>query len=325
MTLDAVIQAMSRGMASNYAGFKTVMGQMISEQLGANYVNLNSLLDVAYYKDAACTQEFKGTDTIEPDTVIYTKFSVETLMGGGGGGGDEADGYLAGTINFTGYTGQRPQIYIYAGYSEEGAWDVNDSGSGASVKSDGSFSMPLSEKFLTALRSKAQNITFDLWIEEPGSDGGYFKWGIKTLQVKANQLSEDNLNVGSLGTVNLPSALITLSATIAVTYNGKAVPYVNIAVYGNGGHGGLLGHIKTTSPSAGKTWKLILPAFESSTNLSFIVQGFSAGDWDGQLFAKGVEGVSVTAYKTDVTIPLINLGNITPSSSSETGTGGAGN
>jgi hypothetical protein len=62
----------------NYAGWK--QGMALSGWFGNEYVNLD-FLEVAFYKDAACTQEFSGSDTIDPDTVVYSKFSLRSNNG----------------------------------------------------------------------------------------------------------------------------------------------------------------------------------------------------------------------------------------------------
>jgi hypothetical protein len=57
----------------NYAGWK--QGMVLSGWFGNEYVNLD-FLNIAFYKDAACAQEYSGSDTVEPDKVVYAKFSL---------------------------------------------------------------------------------------------------------------------------------------------------------------------------------------------------------------------------------------------------------
>jgi hypothetical protein len=89
MTLDAAIQEYTKGTYKDYTSYKNSVKNALAEELADGYVDLN-FLDIALYKNEACTLEFKGTDTVGPDTVVYTKFP---LTGGDGGGtGDNRPG-----------------------------------------------------------------------------------------------------------------------------------------------------------------------------------------------------------------------------------------
>jgi hypothetical protein len=314
MTLNAVIQAMSEGEVNNYAGFKTFMRQMISEELGDEYANLN-FLDVAFYKNEACTQEFSGGDTVGPTTVIYTKVPFFQMMSGGETPVEqvpvEAVGYINGTVTLTGYSGQRPQVEIYAYYYGQytGGGPVDGSGRDYTVNSDGSFSIPFTEGFLNALQSGAQDLRFSLWIGSGSS--GFSKTIEPPIPVTSSQLSGGNLNVGSLGTVNLAS--ITLNGTITVTHNGQRVPNVSISAYGPGGGGST----NLKSPGSNAAWSITLSPYDSPTDLSLYVSGYDS-DWDNLLFEKEA-GITIPGvYNTSVTGLTINLGDISTTTLSGT-------
>jgi hypothetical protein len=313
MAMNAVIQAMSEGMADNYDEWKTVMQTVLLEEFGDGYVSLG-FLPIAIYKDAACTQEFSGADTIGPDTVIYTKFSLTGVMSGGGGGKPPA-GYVNGTLSFTGYTGDRPRVVIAGHYSaepnttswgNEGEW-LSDDDLWDTVKPDGSFSIPFSSDFLTVLQTSGpQYLCFSLWI---GPDGynGYGKNIEPTIQVTSAGLSGGNLNVGSIGpAVDLTT--ITLSGTLTVTYNGQPVPHVQIGT----SSAGVYGSTGLVLPGPNAPWTMLLPAFDSPTNTNyFTVIGYEDEHWNvsERLFDKDPE-VTVSVHNTDVDVPPINLGNI---------------
>jgi hypothetical protein len=104
-TLNEVILEMSGGELTAYdTAFKNFLRQEVSEMLGSAYVNLN-FLDVAFYKNAACTQEFSGTEQVDSTTTIYTKFSLAALMEGGGGEGPGLSEY---SITITGIPSLKP-------------------------------------------------------------------------------------------------------------------------------------------------------------------------------------------------------------------------
>jgi hypothetical protein len=265
-------------------------------------------LDVAFYKDPACTQAFSGSDTVGPDTVVYTKYS----LGGNNVEGDRDDvdpvdpvdtvGHITGTISFTGYTGQRPQVRInaeYFGESSGGYW-VDDRGSRYTVNSDGSFSIPFTQQFLTALNAGTLDLRFYMDI---GSGMIQYRKMIEPMiQVTAGQLSNGKLNVGSQGPVSL--AYITLSGNINITLNGQPVPRVSITASGGGNDG----NITLTSPGTNAAWSIYLPVFDSPTDLTFSITGFDS-EWN-RLFQKyGAAAVS-GVHNTDRTGVAINLGNI---------------
>jgi hypothetical protein len=298
-TLNAIIQEMSQGYINNYAAFKANK-QILSYMLpnSDDYVNLN-FLNVALYKNEACTQEFSGTDQIGKDTVVYTKFPFADIMGGGGGGNKvEAAGYVNGTVTFTGYSGQRPEIQIRGTYTSQGIGSpIDGSGRGYEVNSDGSFSIPFTEEFLTALQSGAE---LSFWLNIGSGSSAYSKFIYPDIPVTANQLSGGNLNVGSLGTV---VGSITLSGTITVTYNGQPVP--NVGIYVDEMWLGMEGKTGLKSPGSNAAWSMTLSALDSPTDLGLSVDGY---DSDMKNLFRKNEVITVPGvYNKDVTGLVINL------------------
>jgi hypothetical protein len=86
MTVDNAIATLSAKMAPEpiptYTEWKNFMLGIMGEHiLGDEYANTNFLDDnIAMYKDVACSQEFIGTETVGPDTVLYTKYSLAAIM-----------------------------------------------------------------------------------------------------------------------------------------------------------------------------------------------------------------------------------------------------
>jgi hypothetical protein len=313
MTMNAVIQAMSEGRASDYATWKTVMQQIISEEFGDGYVSLN-FLDIALYKDAGCAQEFSGTDTVGPATVIYTKFSLTEIMSGGGSSsGDpiKVAGYVTGTIEFTGYTGKRPEVGIQA-YLGNRLIGGEIGGDPHAINTNGSFSIPFTQESLTVLQtvlqlSEAQDISFRLVIGSI-SDGNYYdQYIIK--QVTASQLSGGKLDVGSLGTMSIGS--ITLSGTITTTYNGQIVPLISVStsvVKGDYSHP-YYGYL--TSPGPNTPWSIFMPAFDSPTDIRLSVNMFDSDlklffTKDAVLTVSGVYNIDVTGINLDINAVTLN-------------------
>jgi hypothetical protein len=289
MTLDAAIQL--GGMGNNYAEFIAGLTQQIQAMLGAaGYADPN-FLPIALYKNEACTLVYSGTDTVGPTTDAYAKFPLD-IMGGGPGPGIST-GNINGTVSFTGYTDQ--QVSISVGYSSS-EFDYVNWENGASVTGFGSFSIPYTEEFLTALQSGPQYLHFELYIRSDSYE--FFKY-IGYRQVYLTDLDKGDLNVGGLGTVSL--ATITLSGTITVTYNGQTVPLVLIDAYAGSQ---FINSAKLPSPGTGEAWSLILPAFDSPTDITLQIYG----EGEKSLFMRS-ESVSVS--NTNVTVPPLNLGDIT--------------
>jgi hypothetical protein len=57
---------------TGYIYLKDGLKKYLTDRLDG-YVNLD-FLDIALYKNEACTQEFSGTDIVGPDTPVYAKF-----------------------------------------------------------------------------------------------------------------------------------------------------------------------------------------------------------------------------------------------------------
>jgi hypothetical protein len=313
ISLDTFFQYMTAEMQMpggpyNYGAWKSAMADMMKEEL-----KIKISLDYSLYKNEACTQEFSGTDTITSETVIYCKIPLLEMSSGGGGSGPSEPsgtvGHITGTISFTG-TGQ--QIYILARYSgDEGDYGnyVDDEGdnSGRTYtvnSSNGSFSIPFTQGFRSALQSGRQYLRFMLYINS--SDGSSYTKDVENeISVTASQLSGGDLNVGSLGTVDLGST-ITLSGTITVTLNnGQAVPRVSISA-----NGGAAGWASTTltSPGPNAAWSITMPSPASPTDISFSISGYDS-NWENELFyryayvtASGVSNTNKTGITINVTL-----------------------
>jgi hypothetical protein len=89
LSLDDLIKGMSGNRYTGYGDLKNSIKNELLEMLPDRYVNLNSLLNVNFYRNVECSQEFSGTDQVGQNTVIYTKFPLEEFvnsMGSGSGG-----------------------------------------------------------------------------------------------------------------------------------------------------------------------------------------------------------------------------------------------
>jgi hypothetical protein len=253
------------------------MQQMISEMFGDRYVNMD-FLDVAFYKNEACTQEFSGTDTIGPATVIYTKISLAEITNGGGGDDPreeypvEAVGYINGTVSLTGYSGQRVQInvYYYDGEYIPGG-PVDGRGSYYDVNSNGSFSIPFTEEFLKALQAGEQYLVFSLLISSGSSQGSNYIKNIEPVPVRASQLIGGNLNMGSLGTVNVDT--VTLNGTADITINGQKPDTVFIAAYTEKDNlwDSLIGTTYIEDYARTNTWSMVVETPSPGTTVYFYV------------------------------------------------------
>ncbi|WP_461247634.1 hypothetical protein, partial [Treponema sp. R6D11] len=251
-----------------------------------------------FYKDAALEQPFQGTDKIYPNTIIYIPYDLleedeEESRG-------EKIGEITGMITLTDVPNPAPRVDIYvSGYDSVGEehWfsysdSINITGSGTLTNIRWSIPIYENDEFFPS------NGNFSLSIRL--SNGNRF-----SIEIPATPyINSVNANVGSLGIVSLK--YITLSGTINVTYNGQAVPRVLISAYGTSLS--YPSYTSLTSPVANAPWSITMPAFSSSTNISFYVSGFSS-NYDN-LFSESYVN-TVTVYNTDVPNININLGNIT--------------
>jgi hypothetical protein len=318
LSLNAYLENVTESMPDgpyNYTGWQTAMKEMMEEEFGENYVNLN-FLDYKLYTTKACTSAFSGTSIVGPDMDVFCK----AWIGGGGEPNIPAVGYITGTISFTGYTGQRPQVRInaeYFGQGTGGGW-VDDRGSSYTVNANGTFSIPFTQEFLSALLySGQQELAFRLYVDVPGSDNDLRIYVDDEVYVTAIQLDGEEgnkqLNVGSLGQVSLAS--ITLSGTISVKHNGQTVDRVEISANTKNYWG--LGYTQLTSPGNDASWSITIPAFTSSTEVFFSVRGYEvSGGYNStwtQLFSMDdvpTSPAAVTAYNSNVGNIAITLGDV---------------
>jgi hypothetical protein len=84
MSVKDLISSMAEtldGSPTTYAGWKNAMKEWVIEDvLGEDYANAANVLNIAMFKDEACTQEVSDEYMIELDTVIYTKYALATIM-----------------------------------------------------------------------------------------------------------------------------------------------------------------------------------------------------------------------------------------------------
>jgi hypothetical protein len=230
-------------------------------------------------------------------------------QGGGGGGEGQVNvaGHITGTIEFTGYTGQRPEagIQAYLGNRLIG-------GDPHAINTNGSFSIPFTQESLTVLQtvlqlSEAQDISFRLVIGSI-SDGNYYdQYIIK--QVTASQLSGGKLDVGSLGTMSIGS--ITLSGTITTTYNGQTVPLISVSTSVVKGYISHPYYGYLTSPGPNTPWSIFMPAFDSPTDIRLSVSMFDSDlklffTKDAVLTVSGVYNIDVTGINLDINAVTLN-------------------
>jgi len=102
------------------------------------------------------------------------------------------------------------------------------------------------------------------------------------------------------------SAMITLSGTISVTYEGQVVPYVGIGCQWNT----ILYAIYLDYPAANAAWSITIPAFNSPSKVSLQVTGYSSKNMKNQYFYEYLSSPVINAYKTDVADINIDMGNI---------------
>jgi hypothetical protein len=260
-----------------------------------------------FYKDQACTQPFNGNDRIYANTKFYMKSGplqvpVRTKIG-----------EITGTITLTDVPNPAPNVQITAQlpngddyYGYYGSARITFSGSGTVTNIH--WAIPIYEYESGNINNfTSSTVQFSLSIRS----GGLIGTSIPIPTTKT--INSLNANVGSLGTVSIKT--ITLSGTINVTNNGQPVPPKTIfqiqAVgkdeLGNLRSYGALGALPT-SLTANAPWSITIPAFSSSTQVSFLVSGSSL---DGGFYFSGeLSSPTVNVYNTNVSGISLNL-NIT--------------
>jgi len=98
---------------------------------------------------------------------------------------------------------------------------------------------------------------------------------------------------------------ITLSGTISITYKNQPVPFIEIGVDAPGHD--WINSTRLESPGNGVSWSIEIPAFKSSTEITFRVMGYS--EKNICLFDERPE-TSISVHKKDINGIALNLGNI---------------
>jgi len=101
---------------------------------------------------------------------------------------------------------------------------------------------------------------------------------------------------------------ITLSGTITVTNNGRAVPYVKVLARTEDWQ--WQESVGIPSAEQDSPWKIIIKPFTESTDIVFLIEGYSSDKYDNRLFATDVDGLKKTVYNEDVEDIAINLGDL---------------
>jgi hypothetical protein len=301
---------------NNYAAFKTTVKALALTYFfdGSLYTNLNSQVDYALYKDAACTQEFNGTETVTPSTVAYCK--TYPPFDQSGGEEEEDAGYITGSITLT----NQPAgslAYIGADYSSDN-WDIT-LGTSYHLTSGGPFSIPLEEEFLVALQSAGSlKLLFRAHVSSgnPSSSGSWYDVDVAEREIHLSDLGgaagNRTLDVGDLGTVNL--AAVKLSGTLTVNNNGQPVPLVWITAYRDDTQfGSFAGRFEIMFPATtGAAWEIFIPAQSQAQKVGFGVEGYYDANADNMIGGKGFD-LGITVSNQPVSGIPLNAGDISDS------------
>jgi fibronectin type 3 domain-containing protein len=215
----------------------------------------------------------------------------------------DAEGNISGTIAFDGFTGTRPAVRISAEYS--GYEWVDGDGRSYAVNDDGSFAIPFTQRFLDSLGSADQTLKFYLHV---GSGNSQYRITLEESKpVKANDLSNGNINADSLGTVSLAS--ITLSGTIAINDGGNPIPRVQINAMSNNSS---IGGVSLRSPSSNTSWSITI-AVQQAGKITFHVDGYDSSPGGGNpLFHKTFEpDVTNSVSNSDISGIVLDVGDTT--------------
>jgi hypothetical protein len=199
---------------------------------------------------------------------------------------DPAQGYITGSVTLTDVPNPKPDVRImapsYGKTADSGS--VDGWASYYDVADDGSFSIPFTQPFLSALQTGTQSVRIH-WLYIGSGDSQYRLSLDSQQEVAATDLSGGNLNIGNVGSVSLAS--VTLSGTITVHDGGQRIPLVSIRA-----HGTSLSaltdrqHVFFYSPADNAPWSLTIPALQGES-VSFYVSGFDASG-SNRLFVKEV-------------------------------------
>ncbi|MDR0411086.1 MAG: hypothetical protein LBH75_03845, partial [Treponema sp.] len=206
---------------------------------------------------------FTAKDAVSVAYVGFKEAEVETV------------GSVKGSVTLNNVPAPRPAVRILALYGE-GWYPIDMLGTGGIVNADGSFEIPFSQGFLTALQTGGQTIRFRLII---GSDESNYQINLPEKAVTAGGLSGRDLNVGNIGAASLTT--LTLSGTLVVQDGSQSVPRVDIRAHGDNGS---LGRVSLSSPSVnGEPWSLTVATQQGE--IYFSVTGYDSLNGENQLFS----------------------------------------
>jgi hypothetical protein len=298
MTLDDFIYAATADMPGgpyNYTAWKPAMKTLVE---GMVEIHTKLSLDYTLYKDKECTQEFSGTDMVDPETVIYCKAPISTGQDGVVDPGGPNVITLSGTVRVTlnGQAIPKVKIEAYTQQTEE-PWEMifldstelTSPGAGASW----SMTIPASDTytfvhFSVAAYDSNGNLVFSRDYVSSTMVSNYDQPGIV-------------LDLGNY---------ITLSGTIDVSANGAPVPRVVISSHDVTWSSS--GSTTLTSPASGASWSFAIPELSSPTNIIIDVEGHSDAAAYALIFSRYSFTTLTGVYKSAVPDIALNIGDASP-------------
>jgi hypothetical protein len=239
------------------------MDQWFTRVTGMSYTEYLGYGESPFYKNEALTQPFGGSDTVNVNTVIYSEYPIDIFNRG------DKIGEITGTITLTGISSPPPGVSIWAyGGEDDNSWESYVSSINMSDVSGSSATLNWSIPIFESNRFTPGETSFQLWVVPSGGNNGF----VVDIPDSKNVSDPPNANVGSLGSISI--AIITLSGTINVSYQGETVPLVRISAQSQNLSSWVY-WTELSSPAANAPWSITMPAFDSPTEINFRIEGYS--------------------------------------------------
>lgn len=297
--------------------YGSTLDQIIQATNGVNYAALIAQMgnDYRIYHDKFLTNEFKGSDRLNKDTVYYMPINPYQNIGGNGGGGGKLVGKLSGQILLDNPYSAPPRVYIEAnsigGGDGQNWWGtsrqlISLNGTGQQTIN---WEIPIYEEDVQDFGSGQREMYFALGISD-GNSSFYIDMRDTTFTLNSSDMQGTNFDkkCGLINSGNPVSiAYITLSGTVTASLqSGQTFQYLSISAYISVQNASWNGGTTLRTGATNAAWTILLPAAASgNTGVLFSFYPYNQGADGGNL------GDAVTFKNITVgNVSNINLGNI---------------
>ena len=229
------------------------------ELMGFGYNDWSKETGYKMYRDETMARPFGAAEKIKGRSV-YMPFPFESMFGLYFG---PKNGEIRGTITLTGISNPPPRVRLEI-YASDYAWFAMGqilmkgvSGSDATLD----WVLPVHKNFTP------RECAVYLDVQPVGSTGS-FVFPVSSSEYFGSLDEKKHLD-------KVDITLISMNGTVTVTYNGYAVPYVEISTMSGG-----FEYVTMASPGPNTAWAIQSKPLDAPENISFVLRGFNLNmDW----------------------------------------------